>query len=151
MIFLDYETLDPIDPLVWHAYPEHEENIETYDVGELTVELLDHPPLRSSIDLAQVAYSALVSYKNEVVALFQIEEEDLRALSEQLGCSLRELQDEYGTKGVFGKPQVFIYTKDSRKDEGLYEDELTFFAAREFLLELVCDTFDLMSNPILRG
>ncbi|NLK13706.1 MAG: hypothetical protein GX313_02995, partial [Spirochaetales bacterium] len=137
--------------MLWHAYPKHESIIETYDVGELTVEVLDHPSLRSSIDLAVVAFSLLVFHKNEIIAVFQIEQEDLRSLSERLGCSIRELQDEYRTKGTLSDPRVYVYTKERRNDEGPYEEELTFFSAREFLLELMCDTFDLLFDPVLRG
>ncbi|MGI6437856.1 MAG: hypothetical protein BWY50_00327 [Spirochaetes bacterium ADurb.Bin315] len=151
MIFLEYETLEPIDALLWHAYPKHESIMETYNVGELTVEVLDHPGLRSSIDLAVIAFSLLVFHKNEIIAVFQIEQEDLRSLAEKLGCSIRELQNEYRTKGMLSNPRVYIYTKEQRKDEGPYEEELTFFSAREFLLELMCDTFDLLSDPVLRG
>ncbi|MFA5699208.1 MAG: hypothetical protein WC954_05695 [Sphaerochaeta sp.] len=150
MLFLDYQSLEPIDPMLWHAYPKHEGVVETYDVGELSAHIINHPALRGSYDLVSVAFSLLVTYHEEVIALFQIEQEDLRSLAEHLGTSIRDLQEEYGTKATFSEPRVYIYTKDQRKDEGRYEEGLSYLEAREFLLELFCDTFDLLSDPVLR-
>ena len=99
MIFLEYETLEPIDAMLWHAYPKHESIIETYDVGELTVEVLDHPSLRSSIDLAVVAFSLLVFRNNEIIAVFQIEQEDLRSRPSGWGAASASFRMNIGRRG----------------------------------------------------
>jgi len=42
----------------------------------------------------------------------------------------------------------YVYTNDVREDLGPYEGGMDMQSIRIFLLETVCDTFDILSEPV---
>lgn len=83
-----------------------------------------------------------------LVLSVSIERDDLRSLAETAGTKLRELQEEYGTRGYFGPLRGKIYTADEYEDLGPCEEYRTIDEARQFLLDTVCDTLDIVQEPI---
>jgi hypothetical protein len=65
-----------------------------------------------------------------------------------MGISLRELQDEYQTKGNFSELRGFVYSDSTREDQGIYDGDMDLQSIRIFFLETVCDTFDILSEPV---
>lgn len=92
----------------------------------------------------------VVKRDNAVILAVSLEQEDLRALSYTMGVSLRELQDEYQTKGNFSELRGgFVYSDMTREDLGVYDGgDIDLQSIRIFFLETVCDTFDILSEPV---
>ncbi len=147
---LDSLTQPVIDPLIWHSFPDERDGIladEIWKCGDLVCTLLKDPACKSGEDLVRIPYSAVVQRKGKTILAVSLEQEDLRSLSYKLGCSLRELQDEYQTKGYFSELRAYLYTALEREDLGLYDGDMDLQSIRIFFLENICDTFDILSEP----
>lgn len=150
-MLLDVATQQAIDPLIWHSFPDEKDGIisdEIWACGDLVCTLHKNPRCKSGEDLVSIPYSMIVKREGKTILGVSLEQEDLRALSYKLGLSLRELQDDYQTKGNFSELRGYLYTNETREDLGLYEDGLDLQSVRIFMLETVCDTFDILAQPV---
>lgn len=148
---LDITTLEKIDPLMWHSLPDIKDGVildEIWKCGEAVCTMLKKPACKSGEDLVFIPYAMAVTYKGKLVLVVSLEQEDLRSLSYKLGCSLKELQSDYQTKGNFSEIRSFLYTKETREDLGPYEDTLDLQVLRLFFLDTVCDTLDILEAPV---
>ncbi|MFA6846638.1 MAG: hypothetical protein WCR02_13010, partial [Sphaerochaetaceae bacterium] len=84
----------------------------------------------------------------DLILVVSIEQEDLRAMARNLGCSLRELQQENNTKGTLGPAHLVAYCEAEREDLGLYEDKMDETCARITLMDWACDIVDIMEDPV---
>ncbi|MDD3903528.1 MAG: hypothetical protein WC136_00940 [Sphaerochaeta sp.] len=149
-MLLDATTLKKIDSLTWHSLPDVSDGVlpdEVWKCGDLVCTILKNPRCKSGEDLVYIPYAIGVKRGTSLVLVVSLEQEDLRSLSLKLGCSLRELQEDYSTKSNFGELRAYIYTKEEREDLGLYEGKLDMHSVRLFLLDTVCDTLDIVSAP----
>lgn len=149
-MFLDVAAVEPIDTLFWHSLPDTDDGVmhdEIWKCGNLVCTMLDHPRCKSGEDLVSIPYAMAVERDGELVLVVTLEQDDLRSLSLKLGCSLRELQEEYGTKSNFGPLHGFVYQAD-REDLGVYDDPMDLQTLRVFFLDTVCDTFDIVEPPV---
>ncbi|MGB4405872.1 MAG: hypothetical protein WBI82_03320 [Sphaerochaeta sp.] len=150
-MILDITTLKKIDPLMWHSLPDVTDGIihdEIWKCGEAVCTMLKSPACKSGEDLVAIPYAMAVTYKGKLVLVVSLEQEDLRSLSYSLGCSLKELQNDYQTKGNFSELRSFLYTKDTREDLGPYEEKLEVQVLRLFFLDAVCDNLDIVEAPV---
>jgi len=148
---LDATTQPMIDPLIWHTFPDERDGImpdEIWKCGPLVCTLLKNPACRNGEQLVSIPYSMIVKRDGAVILAVSLEKEDLRALSYTMGISLRELQDEYQTKGNFSELRGFVYSDSTREDQGVYDGDMDLQSIRIFFLETVCDTFDILSEPV---
>jgi len=150
-MLLDPVSQAEIDPLIWHSFPDENDGIladEIWKCGTLVCTMLKNPACKSGEDLVNIPYSMIVKRGKKVILAVSLEQEDLRSLSYKLGCSLRELQEDYQTKGYFSELRGYVYTNEVREDLGPYEGGMDMQSIRIFLLETVCDTFDILSEPV---
>ena len=150
-MILDIKTLKKIDPLMWHSLPDVNDGVihdEIWKCGEVVCTMLKSPACKSGEDLVYIPYAMAVTHKGKLKMVVSLEQEDLRSLSQQLGCSLKELQADYQTKGNFSELRSFLYTKENREDLGPYEDELDLQVLRLFFLDQVCDNLDILEAPV---
>ncbi len=149
-MILDITELETIDPLMWHSLPDVTDGImsdEIWRCGDAVCTLLKSPACKSGEDLVAIPFAMSVTYKGRLVMVVSLEKEDLRSLSYTLGCSLKELQSDYQTKGNFSELRSFLYTKEKREDLGPYEEELDLQVLRLFFLDTVCDNLDIVEAP----
>ncbi|WP_320129973.1 hypothetical protein [uncultured Sphaerochaeta sp.] len=149
-MLLDAVTVEPIDTLSWHSLPDNKDGVmkgETWKCGDLVCTLLNHPRCLSGEDLVSIPYAMSVKRGKDLIFVVSLEQEDLRSLSLQLGCSLREMQEDYETKAIFGPLHGFVYAQE-REDLGLYDEGLDIQHIRLFFLETICDTFDIVEPPV---
>ena len=150
-MILDITELKKIDPLMWHSLPDVTDGImhdEIWKCGDVECTLLKSPACKSGEDLVAIPYAMSVTHKGMLKMVVSLEKEDLRSLSHKLGCSLKELQSDFQTKGNFSELRGFLYTKEKREDLGPYEDELDLQVLRLFFLDTVCDNLDIMEAPV---
>jgi len=149
-MFLDPDTQESVDALIWHSLPDEAARpLQYWQIGSLVGILYKNPPTRLPESLVALPYSLVVKRSHTSILVVSLEMEDLRSLSQSLGCPLRQLQEEYQTKGIFGPVYGYLYTDERRESLGLYTESLTDEAAAAFLLEAVLDTFDLIDDPVL--
>ncbi|MDT4760987.1 hypothetical protein [Sphaerochaeta sp. PS] len=149
-MLLDVTTLEKIDPLMWHSLPDANDGIiadEIWKCGPVVCTMLKNPRCKSGEDLVSIPYAMAVKRGKNLVLVVSLEQEDLRSLSLNLGCSLKELQQDYGTKSNFSELRAYIYSKDEREDLGPYEEKLDLQRLRLFFLDTVCDTLDIVEPP----
>ncbi len=149
-MILNITELKKIDPLMWHSLPDVTDGImydEIWKCGDAVCTMLKSPACKSGEDLVAIPYAMAVTYKKKLVMIVSLEQEDLRSLSYKLGCSLKELQSDYQTKGNFSELRGFLYTRDGREDLGPYEEKLDLQVLRLFFLDTVCDTLDIVEAP----
>lgn len=149
-MLLDVTTVEPIDALSWHSLPDIQDGVlkdEVWKCGDLVCTLLDNPRCKSGEDLVLIPYAMSVKRGKDLVLVVSLEQDDLRSLSLKLGCSLKELQEDYGTKSNFGPLHGFIYSQE-REDLGIYDDPMDLQSLRVFFLDTVCDTFDIVDPPV---
>ena len=94
-------------------------------------------------------YALTVNYKDKCIFSASIEEDDLRSLSSMLGESIKELQAEYGVRGFYGKPMISLYGNGEKESLGHYLGSENEDDVISFLLSLVYDTFDTVSDAEL--
>ncbi len=163
-MLVDFNSLAPIEKIQWHFLPNPEDGWipgEIYRCQDALCILQKQPVCVSQDDLIAVEWSASVFRKRrqasgrfkkpldayEQVLSVSIEREDLRALAEASGTDLRELQEEYGTKGYFSSCRCKVYSAEEYEDLGPCENFIRLEDARQFLLEAVCDTLDIVAKP----
>jgi len=150
-MILDINTLKKIDPLMWHSLPDVTDGVihdEIWKCGEVVCTMLKGPACKSGEDLVFIPYAMAVTHNGKLKLVVSLEQEDLRSLSQKLGCSLKELQNDYQTKGNFSELRSFLYTKDTREDLGPYEDKLDLQVLRLYFLDTVCDNLDIVEAPV---
>lgn len=148
---LDATTQPMIDPLIWHTFPDERDGImpdEIWKCGPLVCTLLKNPACRNGEQLVSIPYSMIVKRDGDIILAVSLEKEDLRALSYKLGISLKEMQEEYQTKGNFAELRGYVYSDITREDLGIYDEEMDLQSIRIFFLETICDTFDILSEPV---
>lgn len=149
-MFLDPDTQTPIDALIWHSLPDEAARpLQHWQIGTLEGVLYKNPPTRSAESLVALPYSLVIKREMRPILVISLEMEDLRSLALSFGCSLRQLQEEYQTKGVFGPVYGYLYTTEKRETLGPYTASLTDEEATAFLLEAALDIFDLVDEPTL--
>ncbi len=148
---LDITELEKIDSLIWHSLPDVTDGIihdEIWKCGDAVCTMLKGPACKSGEDLVFIPYAMAVTYKKKLVLVVSLEQEDLRSLSYKLGCSLKELQSDFQTKGNFSELRSFVYTKDTREDLGPFEEKLDLQVLRLFFLDTICDALDIVEAPV---
>lgn len=163
-MLVDFNSLAPIEKIQWHFLPNPEDGWipgETYRCQDALCVLQRQPTCVSRDDLIAIDWSASVFKKRpavkhkqasfrdtyELVLSVSIEREDLRALSEASSTDLRELQEEYGTKGYFSSSRCKVYAAEAYEDLGPCESSSRLEDVRQFLLDTVCDTLDIVAEP----
>lgn len=163
-MLVDFKTLSPIERIRWHLLPNPNDGWllgEAYRCGDAFCILQKRPACISGDDLVAIEWAASILRKKahapkkihkpmdayELVLSISIDQEDLRALADTSGTDLRELQEEYGTKGYFGPLHCKVYSADEYEDLGVYEGANTLEDVRQFLLDTVCDTLDILDEP----
>ncbi|MGH0052652.1 MAG: hypothetical protein ACQ5SW_04605 [Sphaerochaetaceae bacterium] len=150
-MYLDVLTQPMIDPLVWYTFPDEEDGVmsdEIWKCGPLVCTLLKNPSCRNGEQLVSIPYSMVVKREGAIILAVSLEQEDLRELSYKIGISLKALQEEYQTKGTFSVLRGYVYSKENREDLGVYDGDMDLQSIRIFFLETVCDTFDILSEPM---
>lgn len=107
------------------------------------------PELRGDDVMIFTPYAVTVHYKDKCIFSASIEEDDLRSLSSMLGESIKELQAEYGVRGFYGKPMISLYSNGEKESLGHYLGSENEDDVISFLLSLVYDTFDTVSDAEL--
>lgn len=105
-------------------------------------------PSQGTSDLVALPYTMLVLYQGQLKFVASIERIDLRSLSYNLGTSLRELQEEYGTKGFFAESHTFLYGNGDREELEEYTGDLADDAVKAYLLEVVLDGIDSVADVV---
>ncbi|AEV29984.1 hypothetical protein SpiGrapes_2208 [Sphaerochaeta pleomorpha str. Grapes] len=149
-MLLDVTTVEPIEALSWHSLPDIQDGVmkdEIWKCGDLVCSLLDNPRCKSGEDLVSIPYAMSVKRGKDLVLVISLEQDDLRALSLKLGCSLKELQEDYQTKSNFGPLHGFVYSQE-REDLGVYDYPMDLQSLRVFFLDTICDTFDIVEPPV---
>jgi hypothetical protein len=149
-MFLDAATVGPIDVLSWHSLPDIQDGVmkdEIWKCGDLVCTLLKNPRCKNGEDLVCIPYAMSVKRGKTLIFVVSLEQEDLRSLSLKLGCSLKELQEDYQTKSNFGPLHGYAYAQN-REDLGIYDDRMDLQSLRVFFLDTICDTFDIVESPV---
>jgi hypothetical protein len=147
---LNPDMLIEIDRLLWHSLPDENATVhQSYRIEDLTLSILRRPASRGAERLADILWAAIVTYQGRWIYVLALEREDLRSLADSLGCSLRSLQREYGTRSEYSEIHTYSYTAEERLDHGLWDDVLDAEEVIPYLLEMICDTFDLVDEPVL--
>ncbi len=150
-MLLDPTCQSAIDTLIWHSFPDETDGVmhdERYQCGPLVCTMLHAPSCVNGSDLVFIPYAMIAKRGNDTIFAVTLEQEDLRSLSYKLGVSLRELQEDYQTKGNFSELKGYLYTNEHREELGVYEGTLDVQSVRIFFLETICDTFDILSVPV---
>lgn len=149
-MFLNPDTQECVDTLIWHSLPDESSRaLQRWQIGSLVGILYKNPPTRSPESLVAIPFSLVVKRGRETILVVSLEMEDLRALALHFGCPLRQLQEEYQTKGSFAPVYGYLYAGERREGLGPYTGSLSGEDAIAFLLEAALDIFDLVDDPQL--
>jgi len=116
--------------------------IRRYKAGSVELVVEKNPVSNSGEDIVYIPYSVIALIDGTAKAVVSLEKTDLRALSFSLGTSLRDLQKEYNTRGVFSEGEVYAYGEDKRESYGLYPDEDNEETIILYLLNVMLDIID---------
>lgn len=116
-----------------------------YSAEGLDVRFMRMPKPLSDTSLVSIEYSLAALYKGEYIYSVAIEHEDLRELSSYLGVSVKELQNDYQTKGFFTPSHIVAYGDGKKEDLGLItaKDESAIF---QILSDTLLDSLDIIEE-----
>ena len=145
---IDKDTAEQVD-MLWHQMIDVESGVisdERYGIKDIVLVLHKNPRMRGGEDLVYVPWAVSVQKDGKVILVVSIEQEDLRSLALTLGCSVRSLQEEKGTRSFFGDPRIVAYGGDRREDLGPYEGKMEKLEAKECLLDWALDIVDVIGD-----
>ncbi len=142
------DSLQPIQTIRWHLMPNPRTAGTTYTLGAARCVFQHRPPCVSNDDMVAISWAMQVYRGKDLVLTLSLEQEDLRSMSELSGVPLRDLQEEYGTRGYLGPVRTKLFTCEVYEDLGPYEGSLKEEDACRFLLDTVADTLDIVDDPI---
>ena len=87
-------------------------------------------------------------YRGEYKYAVTVEKTDLRSLASYLGISVKELQNDYGTKGFYVEPKVFLYGDGEREEFGPLQEEEKDEYILPFLMDILLDSIDSGEDPV---
>lgn len=104
---------------------------------------------RNPQSVVSITYAMTVENDGEYIYAISLEKEDLRVLSSMLGVSVKELQQDYGTKGFFGQEHVVMYGDGRREDIGPYSGAMDEESVLKYFLDAIYDSFDTIEDAVL--
>lgn len=138
-----------VDMRGYSSLPKCDMNvIRHYMAGEVELLVEKNPGTVSGEELVHIPYTVIARYKGKVKAVASVEQTDLRVLSQKLGVSLKELQQEYGARGYLDKGEVYVYGRDLREDYGPYTEADGEEYAAVFLMDIILDVIDSGDDPV---
>ncbi len=123
--------------------------LRRYKAGSVELVVEKNPVSNSGEDIVYIPYSVIALVDDAVKAVVSLEKTDLRSLAFSLGASLRDLQREYNTKGVYSEGEVYAYGEDRRESYGIYPDEENEETIILYLLNVMLDIIDSGEDPVL--
>ncbi len=123
--------------------------LRRYKAGSVELVVEKNPVSNSGEDIVYIPYSVIALVDDAVKAVVSLEKTDLRSLAFSLGASLRDLQREYNTKGVYSEGEVYAYGEDRRESYGVYPDEENEETIILYLLNVMLDIIDSGEDPVL--
>lgn len=123
--------------------------VRRYRAGKLEIRIHKNPGYEAENAFVRIEWAATAWHKGRCLFSADLQRDDLRALSSELGISLKELQADYGVKGFYGPETIGLYSSEAKESLGPYlgaQDEETVI---DFLVDIVLDTFDEPADPVL--
>lgn len=148
-MLIDKDKDEMVD-MLWHQMIDVDSGIlptERYRLKDISLTLHKNPRMRGNEDLVYVPWAVTVRHGGRVILVVSIEQDDLRSLAQSLGCPVRELQEERGTKGYLGEPRIVAYGGARREDLGLFDEKMDLPGAKECLFEWALDIVDVVGKP----
>ncbi|MCR5732577.1 MAG: hypothetical protein K6G51_06550 [Sphaerochaetaceae bacterium] len=122
--------------------------VKRYKAGEVDILFEKGPRTLSGQDLVYIQYALVALYKGSYKYAVTVEKLDLRSLASSSGVSVKELQNDYGTKGFFVDAKVYQYGDGEREEFGpLQEVEKDEFIL-PFLMDILLDSIDSGEDPV---
>ena len=119
-----------------------------FKCGDVFVNYYKNVKTASGEDYVLIAYSLVAFFDKKPKVAVSIEKQDLRALSGMLGLSLRELQKENNTRGLYGSAEVVMYGDGQREEFGPLGVEEKDEYLLPFLFDLLLDSIDYIEEVI---
>ena len=123
--------------------------VKRFKCGDVNVNYYKNIKTASGEDYVLIAYSLIAFFDNKAKVAVSIEKQDLRALSQMLGLSLRELQKENNTRGLYGSGEVVMYGDGQREEYGPLSVEEKDEYLLPFLFDLLLDSIDYIEEVIV--
>lgn len=145
-MIIDKRLADELDTSLFPNLPDPESGIiREYEAEGMHVNFLKRPKCCSSLGIVSIEYAMCAIYNGEYIYAISVEREDLRDLSVLLGVSVKELQNDYCTKGFFTPAHIIQYGAGLKEDLGLMQssDEKTTFS---LLSETLLDSLDIIGE-----
>lgn len=144
-MYVDRDNLVPLDALTWHSLPSEEYGLikeECYKAGEYELKMFKEPFTLGNENLVYIEYAMIAKLNGKPILAINLEKDDLRALADSFGCSLRQIQEDYKTKSNYGPIHCVLYSHDEKEDMGVYTGETDLMSLRLFFIETLLDTLD---------
>ena len=91
----------------------------------------------------------MVAFFNDKAKIaVSVEKQNLRALSQMLGVSLRELQKENNTRGLYYSGEVVMYSSGQKEEYGPLSVEEKEEYILPFLFDLLLDSIDYIEEVV---
>ncbi len=140
---------EPLDSTSFPNAPNPNSNvIKKLVVEELELALLKNPIALGLSPIVAISYALVAMNKEgEYIYAVSVESLDLREMSNLIGVSVKQLQQEEGVKGFFTKPHIVMYGDGKKEDLGIYPKAIGEDTILEDLLEYAFDSLDILEEP----
>lgn len=148
-MLIDVETSRSITAEDISCAPRTEERVaRRFRAGEVDILFEKAPRSLAGQDLMYIQYALVAMYRGEYKYAVTVEKTDLRSLASSLGISVKELQNDYGTKGFYVEPKVFLYGDGEREEFGPLQEEEKDEYILPFLMDILLDSIDSGEDPV---
>ncbi|MBR1937581.1 MAG: hypothetical protein IJ836_01325 [Spirochaetales bacterium] len=129
--------------------PRIEENVaKRFKAGDVDILFEKGPRSLSGQDLTYIEYALIGIYKGKYRYAVTVEKLDLRSLAASSGVSVKEIQNDYGTKSFFVDAKVYQYGEGEREEFGPLQEEEKDEYILPFLMDILLDSIDSADDPI---
>ena len=148
-MLIDVETSTIITARDISCAPRAEERVaKRFKAGDVEILFEKGPRSLAGQDLMYIQYALIALYKGQYKYAVTVEKTDLRSLPSSLGLSVKELQNDYGTKGFYVEPKVFQYGDGEREEFGPLAEEEKDEYILPFLMDILLDSIDSAEDPV---
>lgn len=151
-MLVDINSAEVIGKYDYPSLPEAECNVvRRYRAGNVEISFLRTPRCAGGEDLTYIHYSLVARTGDGVICVVSAESLDLRSLALSLGCSVKDVQRDYGTKGFLSPASLVIYGNGQRDDLGPVQLEMKEEFVLPYMMDYLLDSLDLADELEIIG
>ncbi|MDD7270628.1 MAG: hypothetical protein PUH25_01990 [Spirochaetales bacterium] len=148
-MIIDIHKIPELTRKDFSSVPDVSQNpVKRFKCADIKINYYKNVKTASGEDYVFIAHSLVAFFNDKAKIAVSVEKQDLRALSQMLGVSLRELQKENNTRGLYSSGEVVMYSSGQKEEYGPLSVEEKEEYILPFLFDLLLDSIDYIEEVV---